>query len=139
LAIQWTVDRWGICLPLNIRNEKNISAESSMKQYLIDELRPDDYQRLKAYLDENFGASSVAGLYWIPLRSELLDTVQQAHTQCQPFYVAVELEPDRLACELLVRTTNRVRCDCIQYATEIQRNWIIQSIDAIFEKLNLKT
>ena len=110
-----------------------------MKQYLIDELRPDDYQRLKAYLDENFGASSVAGLYWIPLRSELLDTVQQAHTQCQPFYVAVELEPDRLACELLGRTTNRVRCDCIQYATEIQRNWIIQSIDAIFEKLNLKT
>jgi hypothetical protein len=110
-----------------------------MKQYVIDELRTTDYQQLKAYLDENFGASSVEGLYWIPMRSELLDSVQQAHPQCQPYYFAVELGQERLACELLVRTTHRVRCDCIQYATETQRNWIMQSIDAIFEKLNLKT
>jgi hypothetical protein len=110
-----------------------------MRQYLIDELRSEDFQKLKAYLDENFGASSVEGIYWIPLRSEILNEVQLAHTQCQPYCFAVELGPERLACELLVRTTTRVRCDCIQYATEVQRNWIIQSIDAIFEKLNLKT
>ena len=110
-----------------------------MKQYVIDELRPDDYKKLKDYLDKNFGPSAVEGVYWIPLDEDLLSEVQAEHTECRPFYFAIDLEPNLLVCELLVRTRNKVRCSCINYATEKQRNWIINFSDSIFEKLMIET
>ena len=108
-----------------------------MKQYVIDELRPEDYAALKKYLDENFGQSVMEGIYWIPVESELLAKIQLAHEECKPHYLALQLDPDQLACELLVRTPNRIRCDCIQYATEKQRNWLIEWIDNIFNRLEI--
>jgi hypothetical protein len=110
-----------------------------MKQYVVDELRPEDYDRLKAYLDANFDAAGVDGLYWLPVMTHLLTDVQKDHGDCAPFVVALELEPRKLSCELLVRTTQRVRCSCIGYATPDQREWLIQSVDAVFEKLDLTT
>lgn len=110
-----------------------------MKQYTIDELRPSDHEKIKAYMDENFGSSGVDGLYWIPVKEDLLGVVQRQHTDCQPFSFAAELAPDQLTCELLVRTRGRLRCDCIQYATEKQRNWLVATVDAIFESLGIIT
>jgi len=110
-----------------------------MKQYVIDEIRLQDYETVKAYLDDTFGDSGVEGLYWLPLDQELLSGVQQEHSACGPFFMALELGPDRLAGELLVRTRSRVRCDCIHYADERQRNWLIQTVDAVFEKLGIIT
>lgn len=110
-----------------------------MRQYLIDELRPDDYTKIKAYLDDHFAVPEFEGLYRIELEKEQLTEVQKAHLDCQPYYVALELLSDGLACELLVRSRQLVRCDCIQYASEGQRNWIIRNVDAIFEKLALIT
>lgn len=48
---------------------------------------------------------------------------------------ALKLEQNLLACELLVRTQKHIRCDCMAYATEKQRNWLIDQIDAVLEKL----
>lgn len=110
-----------------------------MKQYVIDEIRPRDYEKLKAYLDRALGESGVSGLYWMPVDAALLTGVQQAHRECAPFCVALELEPERLVGELLVRTRRRVRCDCIHYADQRQRNWLIQALDAIFEVLGIIT
>jgi hypothetical protein len=110
-----------------------------MKQYVIDELRSDDYKKLKAYLDENFNSSDIEGLYWIPLEDENLTDVQAGHTECQPFYFTIELKPDILACELLVRTKSRLRCDCISYATEKQLNWLVRSVDGMLDKLEIIT
>ena len=108
-----------------------------MKQYVIDELRLEDYERLKGYLDERYAVKGFEDLYWIPLPQELLNDKQMAHTECHPHYLALELLPDRLACELLVRTQERIRCDCIQYATDMQRNWLIQFVDATLEQLSI--
>jgi len=110
-----------------------------MKQYVIDEIRPRDFEKVKGYLEETYGGSGVDGLYWVPVDEALLSDVQQAHTDCEPFFMAMELGPDRLAAELLVRTRGRVRCDCIHYADERQRNWLVQTVDAIFEKLEIIT
>ena len=110
-----------------------------MKQYVIDEIRPQDYKEIKSYLDSNFGEPELGNLYWLPLNKEVLTPVQASHESCQPFVVALELEPAKLTCELLIRTRQRVRCDCIGYATEGQRNWIVDSIDAVFEKLGIIT
>jgi hypothetical protein len=108
-----------------------------MKQYIIDELRPDDHKKLRAYLDENLESSRIEGIYWLPLELKVLTDVQRGHTDCQPFYFAIELEAENLACELLVRTKSRVRCDCINYATATQLNWLIQVVDGMFEKLKI--
>lgn len=106
-----------------------------MKQYVIDELRPKDFEKIRAYMHENFEASTVGDVFWIDLDQNLLTDVQAAHKDCRPFYFAVELAPERICCELLVRTKNRIKCSCMGYATEKQRNWFISVIDAIFEKL----
>ena len=108
-----------------------------MKQYVIDQLRLEDYESLKKYMDERFDGSGIGGLYWIPLDAKVYGDVQKAHPDCGPFDFAVELTEDRMSCELLVRQTRRMRCDCISYATETQRNWIIDVMDAVLEKLGI--
>ena len=108
-----------------------------MKQYVIDELRPEDYKVLKKYLEEQFGQAQMDGIYWIPVAAEQLADIQRQHDDCRPHYLALDLDPGRLACELLVRTKNRMRCDCIQYATEQQRNWLIELIDNMFNRLGI--
>jgi len=110
-----------------------------MKQYVIDEIRFEDYKEINSYLETRFGEPELGGIYWMPLEEALLTPLQASHRSCQPFYVALEMESDRLSCELLVRTRQRVRCDCIGYATEAQRNWIINSLDGFFTELGLIT
>lgn len=110
-----------------------------MKQYVIDELRYNDYEKLKAYMENQYGAAGVMGIFWIPLDESLLTDTQKAHSECLPMFFALELEPAKLSCELLVRTKNRVRCDCIQYATKEQRNWLIDYIDRLFVELEIKS
>ena len=47
-----------------------------MKQYVVDELRPDDHRRLKDFLDAHFAAPGFADLYWLPLDEQLYADVQ---------------------------------------------------------------
>ncbi|NVM57994.1 MAG: hypothetical protein HWN51_07740 [Desulfobacterales bacterium] len=110
-----------------------------MKQYRIDELRPQDYEKLKMHLDERFGSSQMEGLYWVPLDDDLLDEVQAAHTDCHPLYFGVELKQTAISFELLIRTRSRVRCDCIRYANAAQRESIVRLADAMFETLKILT
>ena len=104
----------------------SIENNDIMKQYVIDELRPEDYKALKKYLDEQFGPAEMNGIYWVPVETDSLT-----------HYLALDLDPGRLACELLVRTKNRMSCDCIQYATEKQRNRLIELVEKMFNRLEI--
>jgi len=110
-----------------------------MKQYIIDDLRPGEYEKIKTYLDENAGPSKMDGIYWIQIDENILTDIQSEHKECQPFYFAIEIETYRVSFELLVRTRSSIKCNCTSYATESQRNWIIQFADSIFEKLEIIT
>ncbi len=110
-----------------------------MKQFVIDELRPTDYKTLKTHLDDTYGAAAMDGIYWLPIAKEVLSDIQMKHKDCQPFYVAIDLEPDRIAVELLVRTQSRVRCGCMAYATESQFVWLIRQLNTMFEILGIKS
>jgi hypothetical protein len=81
----------------------------------------------------------LGGVYWVPLAAAVLTEIQRGHIDCQPFYFAIELAEKRFALELLVRTKNRIRCACIGYASRDQRIWIMEVVDAIFEKLDIAT
>ena len=109
-----------------------------MKQYVIDELNPQDAEALGDYLKRYAQPAGVVGLYWLPIEEGLLSPEQHSHDECKPFAFALELLPDRLVCELLVRTRSRVRCSCITYANRDQREWLIETIDAILIKLGVK-
>ncbi len=110
----------------------------AMKQYVIDELRPEDHEKIKTYLDENFEAAGINGIYRLQLDRNLLNDVQTAHTRCQPFYFSVELASSRLSFEFLARSSDTMRCNCIDYATPKQRKWLMEVADAILEKLGIK-
>lgn len=114
-------------------------TQLAMKQYVIDELRPGDHYKIRKYLDETYGPAEMGDLYWVPLATEVLTEIQLQHSDCQPFYFAIQAEADRLVVEMLVRTKNRVRCACIAYASNEQRIWIMNIVDAIFEKLDIAT
>lgn len=108
-----------------------------MKQYVIDEIRPEDHQRIKNYLDDRFGPADMGAIYWIPMDPLLYTEGQRRHTECHPLYLALQLTTDAIAMELLVRTKNRIRCDCIRYADNAQMQWAIGFIDAIFETMEI--
>ena len=108
-----------------------------MKQYVVDQLRYPDYEKLKGFLDQTYGAAAMGSIYWIPLEQDLLSPVQREHEACAPHLAAVELDETRLSVELLVRTRSRVRCNCIAYATAEQRDWLMRQVDGILEQLGV--
>lgn len=108
-----------------------------MKQYVVDQLRFTDYEKIRGCLDQRFGPASVEGVYWVPLEPGRLSATQTAHLECQPFFAALDLCEERLSVELLIRTRQRIRCECIAYATEEQRNWLIQMVDDMLLRLGI--
>lgn len=108
-----------------------------MRQYVIDELRPADFAALKTCLDERYAVEGFEGLYHLNVDALLLSDTQMTHHECGPFYFALELHPDRLVCELLVRARQCISCGCIRYATQEQREWLVRTVDALFEELGL--
>lgn len=105
-----------------------------MKQYVIDELRLEDHEKIKSWMDENLERSPLGGLYWLPVDDSVLADLQREHSQCSPHVFALELTEERLSCELLVRTKARVTCQCIAYATPGQTLWLMDRIDEIFKE-----
>jgi hypothetical protein len=108
-----------------------------MKQYVIDELRPGESERLRAYLEATIGFSGVRGVYWLPLEPVLYTQTQAAHAECQPFYAAIVLTEGSVSVELLIRTKNRIRCDCIAHATAEQSLWLMERLDTMFTELEI--
>ena len=111
----------------------------TMKQYVIDQLRENDFLQLEDYLNNNGEAGELQGIYWITLPESFLERTQLDHSDCQPFYFAVNLDPNSISFELLIRTRSRLRCGCIQYASKKQRDYILAYADGLFEELKLKT
>lgn len=109
-----------------------------MKQYVVDGLRYEDYQKLKSYLDQYLIASPINGVYWLELEPGILLPVQKDHTGCRPHVFALMLEETGLSCEFLVRIQRKIKCDCMAYATREQRNWLMDQVDAILEKLDIR-
>ena len=109
-----------------------------MKQYTVDELRFQDYNKIKAFMTQNYEGSEVEGIFWIPIDKSLLNETQAKHKDCAPFYFAVDIEPTKMSCEFLIRTRNRIRCDCMGMASPAQRNWLMETIDSILDQLEIK-
>jgi hypothetical protein len=109
-----------------------------MKQYVIDQLRPQDYINLKTHLDAGYPQAGLPGIYRISIDPGILTQNQLAHTECHPYYFAIELNPNAISCELLVRSSQKLRCICMGYATKSQRDWLIDWIDAMMNETGVR-
>lgn len=108
-----------------------------MKQYVIDELKPDDHERLQSHLKACCGPAELEGVYWLILDKSQYTETQAAHRDCQPFYAAIRLRQQSIAIEFLIRTRNRIRCDCMAYATAGQIVWLVRSLDDMLGQLGI--
>ncbi len=109
-----------------------------MKQYVIDQLRGSDYERIRGFLEGHSESTAMEGLYWVEVPEELYAGVQKEHGSCRPFYFAVNLSREQVDFELLVRSRQVLRCSCIAYATPAQREFIIGFADGMVRSLELK-
>ena len=108
-----------------------------MRQYVVDDLRYSDYEKLKSILDNTYGNSGVDGIYWIEIAADVLTPVQASHNDCKPYYFAVELDEDKISAEFLVRSRNNMRCPCMGLATGTQLNWIINFVELLLSETGI--
>ncbi len=104
-----------------------------MRSYMIEELEPEQVEKIRTTLSDRGWTSSLDGLYRIPVPEELLGPEQAEHKQCGPFYMAVETGTTWIKLELLVRASQILRCSCIAYATPPQRSAVIDTLDELIK------
>lgn len=109
-----------------------------MKQYVIDQLRQTDYLKVLEFLDAHCERTELEGLYRRELPPELLSATQAEHASCQPHYFAINLDVRQVSFELLVRSSQIIRCNCIAYATREQRDYILAFADGVLDRLEIK-
>lgn len=109
-----------------------------MRQIVIDELSPMELDNIDSYLKRSITLGPMVGLYWLVLPSDLHSAAQQGHDDHGPFYMAVEVERDKVRFELLVRSQSNLHCTCIAYATSAQRQFVLDFIDRMIDDEMIK-
>jgi len=100
-----------------------------MRQYVIDQLSREERANIESYLKRSLQAGPVEGIYWIEVPRDLLSAEQRHHSECGPFFFAVELEAEAVCFEMLVRSQANLHCSCIAYATAAQREFVLRFVD----------
>lgn len=114
------------------------NRDKEMKQYVIDQLRETDYDRIIGFLRNNADPSEFGDVFWIDIPEEIYSNTQRGHKDCRPFCFAVNLTFNRCDFELLVRSRRVLRCNCIGYADKTQRDYIMDYADRMLEELNIR-
>ncbi|MGE4265747.1 MAG: hypothetical protein AB7E46_14885 [Desulfovibrio sp.] len=111
-----------------------------MRCYLIEDFYPEHLQKITAALSEKGYSGSLDGIFYLPVPGELLTEVQREHAgECGPHIFVLEAVEDQgtLKLELLVRAQNKLRCECVMYATAAQREYIIAFLDDFIRQLDI--
>ncbi len=109
-----------------------------MRCYCIDELAKNDMQRLTARLDAMALSAGLPDVYWLPVPPALLTPDQKGHEDhCGPYAMALEIEPESLRLELLVRARGKLHCECISYAGPELVRHMIDYVDTLLAELGI--
>ncbi len=109
-----------------------------MRYFAIDDLSREERVVVKNYLKRNAQPAAIDNMFWLPLPEELLEELQKEHVECGPYFFGIELQDDFVNFELLVRSQTNLHCNCIGYATDSQRQFLMQFIDRLIEEEQLK-
>lgn len=114
-----------------------------MRSYLIEDLYPEQFQRIVAALTQRGLQGGLDGIFYLPVPLELLTDVQRGHAaECGPHIMAMEADSGEdgeglLKLELLVRAQKKLRCECVAYATPAQRAHAIDFLDGLIRQLDI--
>lgn len=111
-----------------------------MRCYLIEDFYPEQLRKISAALSEKGFSGSLEGIFYLPVPQDLLTEVQREHAaECGPHIFALEVveEQGTLKLELLVRAQNKLRCECVLYATPAQREYVIGFLDDFIRQLDI--
>lgn len=108
-----------------------------MKQFVVDQLHPQETEKIRDALTGLFGEPAFDGVFWVPLDPEIMNPVQREHAGCHPLVFAVDVGEDRVSAELLIRTLSRMRCDCMGMADERQILFILDFFDRILREAGI--
>ena len=109
-----------------------------MRSILIDEIVPEDMEKLEAWLMEQELGGGIERLYHFQLPPKLLTPIQQEHAaECGPFYMAVETGRDGVKLDLLVLDKRILRCACIAYATAEQEAHMRNYLENLLQDLSI--
>lgn len=107
-----------------------------MKSYLIDELSRGQVEQLVQSLHAQGYKSPIDGLFWLPVPEHLLTEEQKEHHQgCGPYIMSLETGKTWIKLELLVRSTETIRCTCIAYANKEQQAYALEWLDTLMENM----
>jgi len=110
-----------------------------MRAYLIDEISASDIKKITAFLNENSIRSRLNSVFWVEIPADLLSGVQYEHKNCRPYVFAAELGDDWFKAEFFVRTLEGMGCDCQNYATPQQREFILSFFHNMIDALDVRT
>ena len=109
-----------------------------MRIYRIDDLAPADVAALETHLQALELHSGMEGMYWLPVGQSHLSAVQREHVQdCGPYAMALEVTEDALQLELLVRARNKIRCECVHYASPELEAHMMRYVDDTLRQLGI--
>ena len=108
-----------------------------MRQFLIDEIPCRQMEAVKIYLKEKAVSSGLEEIFWLEIPEGLLSPIQEEHRACGPHYLAIETGQNFLKFEFLVRCRQRLRCDCLQYATPDQEAYLMSFAHSLIQDLGL--
>ena len=109
-----------------------------MRWYHIDEIKPGGTARLAERLESMELSAGIADLYWLPVPPALLGAVQREHLAlCGSYVMALELFPDALRLELLVRARGILRCECVAYAEPDLVRHMMNYVNELLEELEI--
>jgi len=104
-----------------------------MRQYVIDELRKYEVDRIRQYLEKNCEPGGIDRFYWLRMPDDMLTQVQYEHKDCAPFCSGIEVTEDSVIFEMLVRSRKNIRCSCVAFATDHQRQFILNFVDRLLK------
>jgi hypothetical protein len=110
-----------------------------MRYYLIDEIAVNDMERLTGFLKGNVAISGLDKVFWVPIPEDYLNERQCSHTDCRPYYFAIELSTGLLKAEFFIRTLKGFNCTCSSLADDTQMRFIIRFVDEMIKGLKIRT
>ena len=108
-----------------------------MRQYVVDELRKNELERVEQYLENHCEPGGIGSLYWLQIPDDLLSEVQLDHNGCAPFCIGIEVTDNSVVFEMLVRSRQKLRCSCIAYASGRQRQFILDFADRLVRETEI--
>jgi hypothetical protein len=111
-----------------------------MRYYMIDDLTAENVQTLAASLKNMNLVSGLESFFWLPVPHGHLSQLQIEHEKsCGPHVMGLELLPDSLRLELLVRARGSLRCECVRYAESGLRSYMMTWLDQCLSDCQIVT